>query len=244
MIVPAPTSPQTKIVDILYKKYSERKKWHDCGSILSKNEAFAIEIQRANINRNASILDIGFGEGEFLEWANLRGYSVEGIEINETYVNRMRDKGLVAHLDDPVHFLKHANKKWDLIWIFDVLEHLSLDEIYALLSEVSFKLYSNGKILIRIPNGISPFGRFHQYGDPTHVTSLSPPIIGDIAEVVGLQIKQALNSARPLRTSKRQYLLKKLEHCLRDLIELFIGYLYFGGRIPLDPNLTLILEKN
>lgn len=235
---------KNNVIDLLYENYSKKTKWHSDATAIDKSEEFVLETKRAGLEKKASILDIGFGEGEFLEWAHSHGYIVQGVEINESFINHAKRKGLVVHLSDPRKFLQRSNTKWDAIWIFDVLEHLDLDEIFRLFCNIAPKLNTNGKVLIRIPNGVSPFGRFHQYGDATHITSLSAPIIGDIAKITGLEIEIAANSARPTKSSKYPFFLKIFQFILRDLVEMLIGLIYFGGKVPLDSNITIILRKN
>lgn len=114
-----------------------------------------------------SVLEIGYGNGGGLGYLSSRGYCVSGIEMQEELVMRARANGYDVYHDvneiDP-------ERKFDLIVMIDVLEHIPQEEIPDFLSRLRTLLNSDGKILARFPNGDSPFGLKNQNGDVTHVT--------------------------------------------------------------------------
>jgi SAM-dependent methyltransferase len=132
---------------------------------------------------------------------------------------------------------------FDLIVAFDVLEHMMVEEIADFLSLAASLLNPGGRLLARFPNGSSPIGAFYQAGDITHVTVLSAPRIRQIGLSVGLDLKAAFNAARPLVGTGRSALAQKARYLVRDAIEIFVGRLYFGKVVPLDPNITVVLGK-
>ena len=58
-----------------------------------------------------------------------------------------------------------------------------------------------------------------------------------------LALKKGLIPFWSIYGKKRRFL-KVLKYFLRDLLELALGHLHFGERIPLDANLTCVLVKN
>ena len=224
----------------LYRSYLD---FHPLADEDRSNEVFAIELQRAGLSPPARILEIGFGRGHFLDWARKNGYEVSGVEIIEEFVRNARDRGHDVFTGIAQDVIDPGNQ-YDLIAAFDVFEHLSISELVDLLRFAKRILSKDGVILARFPNGSSPFGAHYQNGDATHNTALSGTRIGQIALVAGMRLVFAGNSARSLRAGRRHWALKRVAYIARDTIEWAIGQVYFGERIPLDPNLTVIIGNN
>jgi 2-polyprenyl-3-methyl-5-hydroxy-6-metoxy-1,4-benzoquinol methylase len=224
-----------------YGEYLEFKAWDEKRDP-GLDEIFAIEIARAGAVSPAAILEVGFGYGHFLDWAAERGYRITGVEIIETLVERARERGHRAFCGMAHQVPEIAQNRFELIVAFDVLEHLLIDEITALLRFAKAVLTPHGRFLARFPNGASPFGAFYQSGDITHVTALSPSRVKQIAAPVGLELVGSFNAARPLMQSRRPAVLTKARYAARDLIEFAIGNVYYGKRVPLDPNVTVVLQ--
>jgi hypothetical protein len=63
-----------------------------------------------------------------------------------------------------------------------------------------------------------------------------------IAHAAGMKVTGVYNAARCKKGGAVHGRLKKRAGYLaRDAIEVTVGLLYFGHRIPLDPNLTVII---
>lgn len=98
-----------------------------------------------------------------------------------------------------------------------------------------------GKVVARFPNGASPFFGVHQYGDLTHLTPLSPESLGQLAAHAGMRITRELR----LRAYPSGLVAKGkrwLSYRARDLIELVAATAYYGRRLTLDPDATVVLE--
>lgn len=228
----------------LLNNYQKRKKWFGDNRFQEQYEVFEIETGRAGIKKGDKLLEIGFGEGIFLDWAKVNGFDVTGVEINKDLYGLAKERGHNVYFGKATEALSE-DERYDGVFLFDVLEHLKLDEIFELLYFLKKILTKDGKILARFPNGGSPFGRITQHGDATHVTILTGAKVQDISMLCGLEVKTVANGARTLRTGKnKKWFLKKIAYIIRDLLQFIIGYLYFGENIPLDPNLTVIIGHN
>ncbi len=224
------------------KNYQKRKLWFGKNNFQEQSEIFDIETARAGIKKGASLLEIGFGEGLFLDWAQESGFNIIGVEINQEFYALAKERGHKVYLGDAKKVLFDSDKKYDGIFLLDVLEHLSLEEILSLFELFQTILGKKGRILVRVPNGGSPFGRYLQNSDATHLTSLTALKIQDIAQLSGLEVKRIYNGARTKRTgAHKNWILKWIAYGVRDFIQLAIGYLYYGENIPLDPNLTIVI---
>jgi 2-polyprenyl-3-methyl-5-hydroxy-6-metoxy-1,4-benzoquinol methylase len=225
-----------------YNDYIAFKSWDDKRPAVL-DEIFAIETGRAEIWPPAAALEVGFGSGHFLDWAAAKGYRTTGVEIIAPLVDSAAQRGHRALLGLPRDVLNPAVDRFDLIVAFDVFEHMTVEEILDFLRLASSLLNPQGRLLARFPNGASPFGAYYQSADITHVTILSASRIRQIGLSAGLGLVAAFNAARPVAGTARGVLAQKARYLVRDAIEAFIGRLYFGRVVPLDPNITVILSK-
>jgi len=232
------------IKEKLIQNYQKRKLWYGNSNFQEYAEFFEIETARAGVKKGDDILEIGFGEGLFLEWARESGFNITGVEINNDFYTLAKERGHTVYLGDVKEVVRGSDKNYNGIFLFDVLEHLTMEEISSLFDFFQTILTKKGMILVRSPNGASPFGRFLQHSDATHITALTGAKIQDIAQLSGLEVKGVYNGARTKKTgAHKNWILKWIAYGLRDLIQLAIGYLYYGENIPLDPNLTIIIGR-
>jgi len=229
---------------LFYSQYPARKNWFGTADYRSHGDRFAKELHRAKTPPQGRLLEIGFGDGLFLDWARAEGFTVEGIELNADFCAAARSRGHAVECGDAVKLLEGRNDRYDLVVLFDVLEHLRIDEIVQLLRSLRACLAADGKVLATFPNGQSPFGRVYQHGDVTHVTTLSVPIMTDIAPLADMRVVAGYNRARSALTSRStaRRLARKLSFAARDIVQWTVGQIYFQAQIPLDPNVTVVLS--
>ena len=191
------------------------------------------------------VLEIGYGNGSFVGWCRSIGVEVLGVELSGALVARCEaflgaGKAFLGVGDER---LSAAAATFTHIVAFDVIEHVPQSEIPEFLARLKSLLAPTGRITLRFPNGDSPFGRIHQHGDPTHVTTLGRAKLEYFAARAGLTlaaIRAPRLPARGLGLSRavRRVLLGAARSCFERLI----GTLYFGGRsIPLSPNYVAVL---
>jgi len=228
----------------LYAGYSDWKQWQgDCAASDGDSRYFAAEFAKVALF-GKRVLEIGFGNGRFLGWAKSQGANVAGTEIHDGLVALARQKGFDA-LPAPLDALVEAQRRFHVVVAFDVFEHWSKQELIANLHHVHALLEPGGIVLARFPNGQSPFGRVHQYGDITHQTVLSSSAIEQLAGMTGFVVLEVRNAQRvPMRGNLWSVLKFHWRRWRRARIERALGKLYGYGRLPLDPNLTAVLRKS
>lgn len=99
-----------------------------------------------------SILEIGCGTGMFLGKISSMMADVDGYDINEDAVKTCKEKGLNVSIADisSKEFPQNHLKKYDMIVLFEVLEHLEKPkEIFDRLDSM---LSDDGLLLIAVPN--------------------------------------------------------------------------------------------
>lgn len=235
----------TDFRNILFESYLQFKSWEMQSTHPDAQEIFEIETAPCHLPTNAQIYEIGFGQGDFLIWAQQRGYQVKGTELIPELVERAKQRGIEATLL-PIQGLANVYDEkniYDLIATFDLLEHLHVEEILQFLQYCSRALKPGGVVLIRVPNGQSPFGRIYQYGDMTHVSVLSADRMAQLAQATGLELHSARNAARPLGKKIHTRIARKLIYFLRDCLGYGVARIFWGRVLPMDPNLTIILKK-
>jgi len=203
---------------------------------------FAAELDGIDLS-GKRVLEIGFGNGSFLAWARRQNAQVTGTELIDALVEQARTKGYDAQ-SASLQTLLASGRQFDLVVAFDVFEHWNKDELIANLGLLHALLADDGLLLARFPNGHSPFGRVHQHGDLTHVTTLSSSSVTQLAQMTGFTVERIDNARRvPPRSDFWSVLKNRWRRFRRARIEIALGKLYGFGRLPLDPNLSALLRK-
>lgn len=231
----------------LYRSYSRwrsrRREEPTERDRLHQEALCAKEASRAGLLPGGRIFEGGFGDGHFLRWASASGYVVRGCDIVEEFVECARAQGLDVVHGDVVQVLSDDYRRYDLLVFLDLFEHLAPENLHRLLEACINRLAPKGRILARFPNGASPFARAAQYGDATHQSVLTSASLEQIAYDLPLRLIWAGNAARVFTVNRPGSLLKPIGFGFRNLVEIILGYAYFGRRLPLDPNLTVVLER-
>jgi len=192
-----------------------------------------------------TVLEIGFGNGEFAAWSGAAGASWHGVEADAQRIARARAHGLAAHPSDgPLdQLLPHGT--CDLVVAFDVIEHLPLAEIERLLAEVHGVLKPGSCLLLRTPSGDSPYSGAVFNGDVTHQTLLGSQAVRQLAAYAGFSEVEVREPALPLRgVGPGQALRRALVKLVRALCFPLIRALFMGGsQAVLTPNLIAVLRK-
>lgn len=228
-------------LDEVYEHYDVWKGWS--ADLTSRQDCrlINIELARAGVPPPARVLEIGFGTGALLLYLKSLGYDCWGIERRDAHNENLLRQGVTIRSGE-VGTLPHGY--FDLVCVFDVLEHLSKPEIIELLRDINTVLKPGGKLLARFPNGASPFGAMIQSGDLTHVSTLSISAFSQACSVAGLQFIGGWNSAVSWRADGlARSIAKPFLLVGRRLTELFISAVYFGERRPLDANVTVCAKR-
>ncbi len=205
---------------------------------------FVAEIKKTkqNFGENSIVLEIGFGNGSFLQFAKLNGWKISGIEINENLVNIAKESDFnTFHTDNLTSF---DNASYDLIVAFDVLEHIAPDKILPFLTEVKRVLKPNGYFIARFPNGDSPFGLSYQNGDVTHVNFIGSGKARYFANKLAVDLVYIGGEARPFLISRNPILIlsRIVKKAVKTIISQFFNKFFLKPNY-LSSNLIMILKK-
>jgi SAM-dependent methyltransferase len=123
-----------------------------------RNVIQRMELIAPFLKKDFSLLDIGCGEGLFLQYVNKFVDSVAGLEPTKIYANYARE---TLHLDVRQGMIETADftaNSFDFITLFHVLEHL--DDPNSALDKIKSWLYQGGFLVIEVPNIESPTARY------------------------------------------------------------------------------------
>jgi 2-polyprenyl-3-methyl-5-hydroxy-6-metoxy-1,4-benzoquinol methylase len=120
------------------------------------------------ISKDASLLDVGFGDGSFLERAKNAGWTVTGVDSDLVTVRAAKKRGLNV-LHGGIEVLDDISSHFDMITLSHVIEHVH--DPRAVLRKAYRLLKPGGIIWLETPN-IDSFGH-NRFG--RHWRGLEPP---------------------------------------------------------------------
>ncbi|MFZ1985259.1 MAG: class I SAM-dependent methyltransferase [Desulfatitalea sp.] len=127
------------------------------------------------IAKDAVILDLGCGIGQFLFYLNQAGYQrIIGIDITPEMIQRAKTMQPVLdfrHVPDSEAFLRNHPAHFDVIVLNDVLEHLEREALLPMMHALLGALKPDGRLIVKTINAAYPLGNATRYQDLTHRTS-------------------------------------------------------------------------
>lgn len=170
-----------------FKHYSKWHNHHDPVYVQYMKRKFRKALQEhLPQSKESAILEIGCANGMALSSLKEMGYTdLLGIELDEELASIARELELEILNQDAIIFLKTTKKRFDFIYLFDVLEHFQPSLIPEFLTDLYNVLNENGKLVLIVPNATSPAGSYFRYIDWTHQVSFTPTSIMYLLEESG-----------------------------------------------------------
>jgi 2-polyprenyl-3-methyl-5-hydroxy-6-metoxy-1,4-benzoquinol methylase len=157
-------------------------------------------------DRNARIVDLGCGDGLLLHFLLEAGYrQVSGIDVSSEQIARAHALGLFeARRGDIDSCLASAgDQSLDVVLLIDVLEHLTRDQLFAVLDSVARVLRPGGVSIAHVPNAEGLYGMRVRYGDLTHEQAFTARSMSQAFAAVGFQsIRRVRGSAGRARRAQ------------------------------------------
>jgi 2-polyprenyl-3-methyl-5-hydroxy-6-metoxy-1,4-benzoquinol methylase len=123
-------------------------------------------------SKNSRILEIGCGMGRLMLMLKSMGYdNMVGVDIDRSQIEIARKENLNVRLTDVSDFLREDRQKYDVIYCFDMLEHIDKDRQLPLLKLIFNATNDEGSVVFTVPNGLAPLAGFFRYIDFTHTVS-------------------------------------------------------------------------
>jgi len=147
--------------------------------------------------------------------------------------------------DDVIKYLREQSEKTvDLITAFNLLEHLSKEEILDVLKESGRVLAPGGRFIAMVPNAISPFSGITRYWDITHRLAFTQNNFYQMAQLAGLGNDIKFSEYGPIIHGIKSFMRWGIWQFIRLLIK---SYLYIetgnakGGVYTMD--MLVIINK-
>jgi 2-polyprenyl-3-methyl-5-hydroxy-6-metoxy-1,4-benzoquinol methylase len=169
--------------------------------ILHRLKIFSINQKQNFILKNVpksqskiSILDLGCGDGSFLEYLDPRVFEKEGIDVSQKSVDICRSKGIKTFKGTIFDYPE--KKKFDVITLWHVAEHLFNPSETITVAKKYLK--KDGLLIIGVPNTNS-FGfkvaqeNWFHFDSPRHTFLPNNQTICYLAQNNGLKIHQEIN---------------------------------------------------
>jgi 2-polyprenyl-3-methyl-5-hydroxy-6-metoxy-1,4-benzoquinol methylase len=234
----------------LFKDYFDSAYKH--GNIFSKQQydkaSESFESRYSDVmprDKQANILDLGAGGGQFLYYLRKKGYSnYMGIDISAQQVEfckkNVTDRVLEA---DAFQFLKGKQVTYDAIVANDVLEHIRKEDLPALLNMVKSCLKKKGVFIARVPNMSNPFSLNSRYCDFTHETGFTPRSLYQVLWLSGFRDIAILPPEKIRVRSLRNLVRRSLVALLRFVIRSSYYIQSFSVPDNLDKNIVVAAKK-
>lgn len=143
-------------------------------------------------DKNASIIDLGCGDGRIIYLLKRMGYSnIEGVDISKSQIKLAHQIDDRVSEGDILDHLRNTSNKYNLILAFDVIEHLTKEEALEFIRLCLDKLGEGGRLILQTPNACSPFFGSVRYGDLTHELGFTPKLLTQLLQRTGYQYIEA-----------------------------------------------------
>jgi SAM-dependent methyltransferase len=139
-------------------------------------------------DRAVQILEVGCGSGNMVSTLIRAGYiNVRGIDVSPEQVQLARSRGLACiEQGDLIRELPTLRpESVGLVIAYDVLEHIPIEDLVAVVSEVRRVLEPDGLLVLHVPNARSPMFGSIRYGDITHASAFTPRSAAQLLYTVG-----------------------------------------------------------
>ena len=142
------------------------------------------------------ILDVGCAAGYFLRIAQQHGHDVHGVELSQAIAQEAiqslgADRVYNGFLDDAVEARGWQDHSFDLVTIWDVIEHVP--EPQGLLASIKKMIKPGGKLLLETQNVNSKLAnklgkRWHHYKHDEHLYHFNPDTISRLLTDCGYKV--------------------------------------------------------
>lgn len=156
--------------------------------------------------KQAPILDIGCGFGEFLEYLEEGGHSnLMGIEIDavRAEASRQRSSAQIITTTDLEECLRSLPQRYDLITLKSVISHFPRNKVLDYLRAIRGCLTADGRLVVETFNASRWTGCYLLYNDITHHWAYTEYSLREVLETAGLRVVKLTGEKIPLCNPKR-----------------------------------------
>ncbi|MGI8731121.1 MAG: methyltransferase domain-containing protein [Solirubrobacteraceae bacterium] len=132
------------------------------------------------------VLDLGCGRGEFLDALKAREIGARGADLDESMIERCREKGHEVELADAATYLRAVDDgSVPAVFAAQLVEHLDAQQLTELLALVRRKLIPGGLAIMETVNPHNPAALKAFWTDTTHHHPLFPEVLLALCRLSG-----------------------------------------------------------
>jgi len=160
---------KSHLYQMAYQKHYERM-----GNKLEVSKtAYRFLIKCLPPNKDINILEIGCGWGDKLLLLYRYGYkNLTGVDVSKNLceiAKKQLPKTINIFNENGLDFIKKRKGQFDLILLFDLIEHIPREKTISFLKDCYKSLRKNGSIIIRTPNMSTILSSHSLFIDFTHL---------------------------------------------------------------------------
>lgn len=184
------------------------------------------------------VLEVGVGQGAFLEKARDAGLQIIGMELNPAGAQAARDKGFTVVEKDMAALYVEDQKSWDAICAFQVLEHLPQPRLF--IEQAITLLKPGGLLILSVPNAAVARELDPEHNDlldqpPHHMSHWDERVFRSLESLFPLRLRHV--AFEPLAVYHINWFVGAWSQRLRSRIG------QFGGKLVLNRFTIPIVQK-
>ncbi len=155
--------------------------------IRERQAVYVPYLAKAPLGEDRRAIDVGCGRGEFLEILTSQGFKARGVDVNRAMVELCSELGYDVEHSDGIAFLRsQPADSCAVISSFHVVEHLTMEQLFAFLAESLRVLRPGGILILETPNPENLMVSTRTfYTDPTHRHPLPSALLRFLVEAKG-----------------------------------------------------------
>jgi len=147
-------------------------------------------IKKQTGKASGAVLDIGCGTGAFLHTMQQAGWTITGLEPDETARKKAAELYSIQP-QSPDHLFQLPDRSFHAITMWHVLEHVH--DLHGYLKQIATLLHPEGKLFIAVPNYTSHDAAVYNenwaaYDVPRHLYHFSPESMESLLTTYNLQL--------------------------------------------------------
>ena len=170
---------------------------HRAGHVDAAANRRVLEFYTPFFEARRRVLDIGCGEGQFIELLQEHGISAAGIDLDAQMVQGCTTRGLPVEQADLFNYLPGHSAEFDGVFCSNVIEHLAMPDALRLLKLAHDALLPGGVLLLATENPESLIVQLCEFWrDATHVRLYHRSLLEFLLSFTGFsQIQSGENPA-------------------------------------------------
>lgn len=191
------------LLDRFYVEYNDKLMCDSREEVAERQEHYLpfIEQHMGDKKQELVMLDLGCGEGEFVELLNKNDYPAYGVDNNPMVIQKVKTINPAIRIVESgaIEYLRGLSSGTvDFISCFHMVEHLEMVELLELLKEMYRVLKVGGSLILETPNPLNILiSTYYFYLDPTHKKQIPSELLKLMVSNSGFKVEEC-RMLRPL----------------------------------------------